>query len=1047
MSGSIPAPPAPLAAQLRALTDPRHPRDAMFLPKGAPEPRQLHPRVQRIARREGTLLTTNPVKGAAFAAAQHIDDPLMARLLATPQPAGMAPAGQAASQAALPAAIHAAPPDDDADAGAAPPPAAPPLPNGRPDFSDGGMDLPFAPPKPAHRPPLVMMSAGGLQLGPDQALAAALRPDDAMPPALARYQAGLQPAIAPAGVDWQQEIVFDRLARDDASIQSQMLYYFERARSYDYQLSLERMLASDYYNGRPLGTEEEGRSKLVMTTVRDTVRATLPSLLRIFTAVENPCEFTPEVAENEQLGVLHAGLARQATTYAKWALFNANPGWQILHDVILDGLTRKVGWVRWYWGEQRAQRIEECERLLLPQLHAILAEPGITAQRVTRRPMLPNEQRAVAATPEGAQYLAQGGPAEFYGCVITRSAARGWPIVEAVPSECVWVVSDADTPDNAKAIFHIRELPVSDLVSAGLPEDKVVRASQESINFRRRAEMVRRDPASGRALPLGAPPNDPSMKLVRYCEGFIRMDTDGDNVAELIHTHAVGYNPILVRWDRTDEVPLAAFSPYREPGRIIGMSQADMVMDLQKTETQVVRAVLDSLGQSIFPRTVAVIGQATMEDVRQTAVGAIIRVTQPGAVSELSKPFVGAQALPVMEYLEAVRESRTGITRSSQGLTAESLQSTTPMAVSAQTSAAQDRIDMIARTLAETGLVPLYRGLLRLMAKHQDRPNVLSLRGQWITIDPRALSIVWAVQCNVGGKGTVQEQLAMLAAIAAKQEAILAPAVAQGQLDTPLVGLVEYRNTLARMCEVAGISDVVSYFKELPPGWQPPPPPPPQPSTDQVLAQIEQMKAQMDAADDTRQAQTDRFKIALDDERSRDEAAVTAWVAAYATAAQHGTPIPSILEFKAALKSDLPTQMLLAPAVAPGMPGTAPPGAGPGGPPGPQPAAGPQGIPIPMSGAPIRPALGAPLGPPGPQRGMPAAGPPGGIAGRLPPVPGGGGPPGGFGPAPPGAATADPATLLAMRRAMLSRGAVTPGAVLQNRALLPPQPPPGGPNG
>jgi hypothetical protein len=34
-----------------------------------------------------------------------------------------------------------------------------------------------------------------------------------------------------------------------------------------------------------------------------------------------------------------------------------------------------------------------------------------------------------------------------------------------------------------------------------------------------------------------------------------------------------------------------------------------------------------------------------------------------------------------------------------------------------------------------------------------------------------------------------------------------------------------------------------------------------------------------------------------------------------------------------------------------------------------------------------------------------------------------------------------------MRRAMLSRGAVTPGSVLQNRALLPPQPPPGGPNG
>jgi hypothetical protein len=381
------------------------------------------------------------------------------------------------------------------------------------------------------------------------------------------------------------------------------------------------------------------------------------------------------------------------------------------------------------------------------------------------------------------------------------------------------------------------------------------------------------------------------------------------------------------------------------------------------------------------------------------------------------------------------------------------------MAVSAQTSAAQDRIDMIARTMAETGLAPLYKGLLKLMAKHQDRPNVVSMQGKWITIDPRALSIIWAVKINVGGKGTTQEQLSMLAAIAAKQEQILAPAIQQGQLDTPIVGLMEYRNTLARMCEVAGLSDTVSYFKELPVGWQPPPPPPPQPSTDQVLAQIEQMKAQLDAADDTRKSQTDRFKIALDDERSRDEAALTAWVAAYATAAQHGTPLPSILEFKTAIKSDLPTQMLLMPAVPPGGPPGMPPGAGP---PGMPPGAGPPGMPpggpgqpIPMPGPPIRPALGAPAIaaglPPSAGRGPIAVRPPMVRPAAVGPVvPGGGGPApmpqGGPAPAPGAPAGVDPATLLAMRRAMAARaGGVSPAAVLANRAMLPPVS--AGPNG
>jgi hypothetical protein len=842
------------------------------------------------------------------------------------------------------------------------------------------------------------------------------------------YQAGLQPYVSPAGVPWQEEIVFDRIARTDADIQTEVLYYFNIAQNYDVALSRERIRASDYYNGRPLGDEEAGRSQLVMTTTRDTIRATLPSLLRIFTAVENPVEFSPAVADNEQLGLMHAELARQATQYANWALFTANPGWVVLHDAILDALTRRIGWVRWYWGQQRSQRVEECDRLLLPQLQALLQEPGITAQRIVRRPMLPNEMRAVAATPEGAAFLQAGAPPVFYAARITRSAARAWPIVEAVPSECVWIVADADQVGTARAVFHVRDVPATDLISAGLNSEKVLRAAANSPSNRQRVEAIARDRLSGSNM-RGSPPSDESMRLVRYSEGWCRMDTDGDGIAELVHVHCVGSSPQLIQWDRTDEIPLAGFTPYREPGRVIGFSQADMVMDLQKTETRLMRGILDSLGQSIFPRTVVQVGQANIEDARQTAIGAIIRVSTQGAVSELTKPFVGAQALPVMELLEAVRESRTGITRTSQGLTAESLQSTAPEAVSAQTGAAQDRLDMIARTLAETGMVPLYQGLLRMMARHQDRPNVLSLRGKWISVDPRALSILWDVQVNIGGKGTPSERLAMLNAIASKQEAILAPAVQQGMLDTPIVGLPEYRNTLARMCEAAGISDVTTYFKELPPGWQPPPPPPPQPSTDQVLAQVETMKTQADIADDARKSQTERIKLAMEDDRARDEAAVTAWVNSYATAAQHGTPLPSIAEFKAALKSTIPYAVLLAPSGPP-----------PGAPP------------IPMPGAPMPPALGAPGGSL-PARGLPPAGPLSGVGARAAPpmpVPAAGLSRPGMPPAPavPGAGApapmTDPATVIAMRRAMIggNAGGIA-GTVLGNRSLATP----GGPNG
>jgi len=766
----------------------------------------------------------------------------------------------------------------------------------------------------------------------------ALSPE--LPDELEPYEAGLRPMVPPAGTEWQEEIIIDRIARNDDSIEAQMQSYFEAAQAYDNALSTDRIKASEYYAARPFGDEEPGRSQLVLSVVRDTVRATLPSLLRIFTGVENPVEFVPMVAENEQLGLLHADLARKCTQYAHWGIFVANDGWMVLHDALLNALTRKVGWIRWRWGSQRAVRIEECNNLLAPQLQFLLQESGITAQRIARRPMLPHELRAVAATPEGDAYLKAGGEPMFYSARITRHAARGWPVVEAVMNESVWVVADADNPAKARAIFHVRDVPCSDLIEAGLPREEVLHcAGSGTLGNRQRREAVARDRASGQNIRAPNAANDPSMMMVRYVEGWCQMDTDGDYMAELIHTHAIapggGGNPKLIQWDRTDEIPLAAMVPYREPGRIIGFSQADMVMDLQRTQSRVMRAILDSLGQAIFPRTVVQLGAVTIEDARQTAIGSIIRVTQQGAVQELTKPFMGQQALGVMESLDAVRESRTGITRTSQGLTAESLQSTTPTAVNAQTSAAQDRIDMIARTCAQTGLAPLYQGMARMLARNQDRPNVLSIRGRWVTIDPRALSLQWAVQVNVGHRGTPSERLAMLNAVAQKQEQILAPAIAMGALDTPLVGLKEYRNTLARMVETAGFSDVVSYFKELPPDWQPPAPPPPKPTTDELLAQVESLKVQATATDDQASQEFDRLKLMIEDERSRLETALKAWTDAWSTSAQYGTPVPSLTNFQDAVRGDPSAALQRASASStpgtPAMPTPPPGGLPPGG--------------------------------------------------------------------------------------------------------------------
>ena len=892
--------------------------------------------------------------------------------------------------------------------GMMPPPPAPPPPGGLLQPTPGRYGPPPMPNIPGLFPPGLRPT--GMQLGAEQAIMFLRKaPKDDIPPdadqdapsAIRPYLAGLRPTLRPVGADWQQEVVYEALGKTDREIEDAARYYFKIAQNYDHALSAERITASQYYSGAPFGDEDKGRSRLVMTVVRDTIRATLPSLLRIFTAVEDPVSFEPvanEIFGNDQVATQ---LARQATDYCRWALFQANNGWTVLHDCLLEALTRKAGWVRWSWGKREYPRTEVCEGLLLPQLQMLLAEPGIEAHRIVRRPMLQSEIQALQKTPDGAMYLQQGGPAEMWSARITRHTQQAWPHVEAVPAECVWIVSDAANVQQARGIFHVRDVPASDLIEMGLPADQVLRNTETLVRADQRQEAIARNQAAGYNL-RGGPPGDKSMRLVRYAEGWIRLDADNDHRAELLHVHLLGDSTNLVQWERCDEIPLACFTPYREPGTVIGSSQADMVMDLQRIESRVMRAVLDSLGQSMFPRTVVTLGQANLADVRQTAIGSIIRVAQQGAVTELVRPFQGKEALPVLEVLEAVRESRTGITRASAGLTIDELQSTAPIAVAQQTANSQDRLDMVARTLAETGLAPLYVGLLKMLARQQDRPNVVRIRGQWLAIDPRALATMWEVSVNVGGRGTTMERLQMLAMIAAKQEQI----IQTGGFSNPLVGIPEYRNTLARMLETANISDVSSYFRQLPPGFQPPPQPQ-QPNTDVLLAQVQQAKTAADTENDRAKQQTDRAKMLMDDDREREKAALDAWSRIFVAAAQYGSPVPALDELKGAMQSKAPALPMLADLPSPNSPQ--------------QPATSPNAPPKPQPGGPQ----------PQPQR---PAQPAGGPAPALPSMnPGGGG-------------GADPATQAAVRNALRGNGGLpTAYGQIAQRAALAPLAGPGGP--
>jgi hypothetical protein len=221
------------------------------------------------------------------------------------------------------------------------------------------------------------------------------------------------------------------------------------------------------------------------------------------------------------------------------------------------------------------------------------------------------------------------------------------------------------------------------------------------------------------------------------------------------------------------------------------------------------RGVLDSLSRSIFPREEVVATQVNMDDVLNPEIGAIIRVKSPGMVREVTTPFMGKEALPVLGYMDEVKANRTGISDTTQGLNPQMLQSTTPGAVSAAVGAAQMQIEMIARIFANTGMTRMFEGLLKMIKTHQDKVRVVQMKGSWTEVDPRFWNAGMDATVNTAlGRGTEQERMAVLRTVAEKQEQVMQMVGP----DNPLVNWEKYRNTLAEMVILAGYPNADKFY-------------------------------------------------------------------------------------------------------------------------------------------------------------------------------------------------------------------------------------------
>lgn len=636
----------------------------------------------------------------------------------------------------------------------------------------------------------------------------------------------------------------------------------------DNWISPQRATATQYYRGEPFGNEEDGRSQVVSMDVRDTVQAIMPSLMRIFHGSDQTVEYVPQGPED-------VAAAKQATDYANYIINRDNNGFLEMHSAFMDALVRKVGILKVYWDDQTKYETVSYSGLDDASLAALMSDPAVEVEIVASEPM---------GEPMQDPLTGEDMPVPMMHAVrATYTHPDGRVKLEAVPPEEFLISRESKSVEQADYVAHRRIVTVSELVAMGYDYDEVSELGASYDDMDTNVERYTRNKALTNEMNER---HDPAMKKVLYVENYIKVDYDGDGIAELRKVCTAGDGNKILMNEPCDMAPFSTLCPDPEPHDFFGMSVADTVMDIQRIKSSIMRNTLDSLSMSIHPRVAVVEGMVNIDDAMSTEVGSIIRQRAAGQIQPLSMPFVGQAAFPVLQYMDEVKEARTGISKASAGLDAGALQSSTATAVAATVSAAQQHIEMIARVFAETGVKRMYELVLHLVTTHQDRERMIKLNNNFVPIDPRVWNSDMDVTVNVAlGRGSDTERMLMLRQIAEMQKDAMQT---MGPVN-PLTDMQKLSNTLKSMTEIAGFKDTSQFWGD--PAQFQPPPQQDKPDINEQLIQVQIQQIQADIQKKAAELQMEREKFRLEDDRKRDELEAELFVKAEEMKAKYGTQL------------------------------------------------------------------------------------------------------------------------------------------------------------
>lgn len=465
------------------------------------------------------------------------------------------------------------------------------------------------------------------------------------------------------------------------------------------ELQEQREAAINYYTQQPKGNlYPQGVSKVVTSDTMEIVDSYLAVISELMLSNGKIAKFNP----SDPSQTVAAGLASELTNHC---IFTKNNGWVELNTWIKAALLFKNAVIRWKWENYYSTKVEEYENISMLELDAILAEGDAEVIEI---------RVGEGVDPETEE--------EVYEYVSVRKEVdKSKVCLENIPPESFMINRGATNIESANFVGIQTEMTLSELREMGFDVADDIGEGVEANNFSFDYESSVRQAINEVEQNFHDDFMGVANREVIVTESWIRVDRDGDGVAELKRFITVGEEVLLEEY--ADSIPLASLNPIEIPYSFYGMSIADATKSATEIKTTITRGMIENVYLSNYGRTLADPNTVDFRALQSPEPHQIIPTN--GSPMSSVHTLVPAQLAPstfsLLEYMNTEKEMATGMTRAAQGVNEKLFDSGNSAGKIAMVEqASQKRISYVARRFAETGFKELCKGVYDLILDNSD---------------------------------------------------------------------------------------------------------------------------------------------------------------------------------------------------------------------------------------------------------------------------------------------------------------------------------------